>query len=70
MLCAASCLSQGVGQVARWMRGCRCRSDARLRGMTYRKRRRLMKEMEEGHDGMCMWAGRNGPAMALGAVDE
>ena len=29
-----------------------------------------MKEMLEGEDGICMWAGRNGAAMALGAVED
>jgi hypothetical protein len=70
MLASASALSQAVGFNARWMRGCRCHSDLHLASPTYVKRRRLMKELQEGEDGICMWAGRNGIAMALGAVED
>lgn len=68
MLAAASAISQAVGFIARWLRGCRCHSQL-FDDSPYKQRRRFMKEMEEGDDVICMWAGRNAPSLALGEVD-
>ena len=72
MLCASSVLSQAAGFNARWARGCRCHDDIQLENFTYKKRRRFLRDMEEcgDHDGICMWSGRNGAPMALGAVEN
>ena len=70
MLAAASVASQAVGHGARWLRGCRCHSNMILTNPTYTRRRRFMKDMEMGDDGICLWAGRNAPSLALGAIED
>jgi hypothetical protein len=70
MINAVSVVSQAIGYCARCARGCRCHSCLPLDSPTYQKRRRFMKELEESVDGICMWAGRNGTSLALGAVED
>jgi hypothetical protein len=58
-------IAQAVGKVARWLAGCECHRGV-LKGIRDPKKRRAVLRDLGLTDGFCCWAGRRGPALALG----
>ena len=69
MFNANAVIASAVGHNGRWPSDCHCHSEAKLTKRSYQGRRRMLENMGLA-DGLCMWGGRRGVPLALGAIEE
>ena len=69
MLNANAVIASAVGHNGRWLSDCHCHSEVKLTRTSYQGRQRMLEKMGLA-DGLCMWGGRRGVPLALGAIEE